>query len=190
MENFFKRLESYTEVRPTTAMTDIIMKIMIEVLSVLAIATKEIKQSRMKQLLRKFIGKTYIEGALRRLDRLTQEEARMSTSQVLKAIIKSMDEDTTGNESVAGVVYDGKDVEVAMQEKVKDVDKAKCSLSPKLISPYGTAYGSEKDDPPPLYTAPPTYGTPEIVSLLPGLGAAVETKDDKDKTTLDGYWDL
>ena len=32
---------------------------------------------------------------------------------------------------------DGKDVEVAMQEKVKDVDKAKCSLSPKLISPYG-----------------------------------------------------
>ena len=46
IESFFKRLESYTEVRPTAAMTDVIVKIMIEVLSILAIATKEIKQGR------------------------------------------------------------------------------------------------------------------------------------------------
>ena len=46
IEGFFKRLESYTEVRPTTAMTDVIAKITIEVLSILAIATKEIKQGR------------------------------------------------------------------------------------------------------------------------------------------------
>ena len=42
IENFFKRLESYTEVPPTTAMTDIIVKIMVEVLNIFAIATKEI----------------------------------------------------------------------------------------------------------------------------------------------------
>jgi hypothetical protein len=46
IEGFFKRLESYTEVRPTAAMTDVIVKIMIEVLSILAIATTEIKQRR------------------------------------------------------------------------------------------------------------------------------------------------
>jgi len=46
IESFFKRLESYTRVPPTTAMTDVIVKIMIEVLSLLAIATKEIKQGR------------------------------------------------------------------------------------------------------------------------------------------------
>ena len=46
LESFFKRLESYTEVPPTTAMTDVIVKILIEVLSILAIATKEIKQGR------------------------------------------------------------------------------------------------------------------------------------------------
>ena len=46
IESFFKRLESYTEVPPTTAMADVIVKIMIEVLSILAIATKEIKQGR------------------------------------------------------------------------------------------------------------------------------------------------
>ena len=46
IEGFFKRLESYTEVRPTAAMTDVIVKIIIEVLSILAIATKQIKQGR------------------------------------------------------------------------------------------------------------------------------------------------
>ena len=46
IEGFFKRLDSYTEVPPTDAMTDAIVKIMTEVLSILGIATKEIKQSR------------------------------------------------------------------------------------------------------------------------------------------------
>ena len=46
IENFFKRLETYTEVKPNEAMTDIIVKIMVEVLNIFAIATKEIKQGR------------------------------------------------------------------------------------------------------------------------------------------------
>ena len=46
LEGFFKRLETYTEVRPTAAMTDVIVRIIIEVLSILAIATKQIKQGR------------------------------------------------------------------------------------------------------------------------------------------------
>ena len=46
MENFFRRLESYTEVPQTNMMTDIIVKIMVEVLNIFAIATKEMKQSR------------------------------------------------------------------------------------------------------------------------------------------------
>ncbi|KAH8978233.1 hypothetical protein EDB92DRAFT_606927 [Lactarius akahatsu] len=46
IENFFKRLESYTEVSPTDAMTDMIVKIMVEVLNIFAIATKEMKQGR------------------------------------------------------------------------------------------------------------------------------------------------
>jgi hypothetical protein len=46
IENFVRRLETYAEVPPTAEMMDIIMKIMVEVLSILAIATKETKQSR------------------------------------------------------------------------------------------------------------------------------------------------
>ena len=51
IENFFKRLDTYVEVPPTTGMTDIIVKIMVEVLSILSIATKEIKQTRASELI-------------------------------------------------------------------------------------------------------------------------------------------
>jgi hypothetical protein len=101
IENFFKRLETYTEVPATAAMTDIIVKIMAEVLNVFAIATKEIRQGRTSEVpirllyigstdglseryLKKLLGKTEIEDALKRLDKLTQEEALMATAQLLK----------------------------------------------------------------------------------------------------------
>ncbi|KAH9073579.1 hypothetical protein EDB83DRAFT_83863 [Lactarius deliciosus] len=84
IENFFKRLESYTTVQPTDAMTDILIKIMIEVLNIFAIATKEMRQSRAKRYLKKLIGKKEIEDALKRLDKLTQEEARMVAAEILK----------------------------------------------------------------------------------------------------------
>ena len=44
--HFLKRLEIYTTIPPTPIMTDIIVKIMAELLSVLALATKQIKQGR------------------------------------------------------------------------------------------------------------------------------------------------
>ena len=46
METFFQRLEIYTRVSPPPEMIDIIVKIMVEVLSILGIATKEMKQGR------------------------------------------------------------------------------------------------------------------------------------------------
>jgi len=44
--SFLKRLEIYTNIPPTPIMTDIIVKILLELLSVLALATKQIKQGR------------------------------------------------------------------------------------------------------------------------------------------------
>jgi hypothetical protein len=43
---FFRRLELYTKVEPTPEMMDMMVQITVEVLSVLGIATKEIKQGR------------------------------------------------------------------------------------------------------------------------------------------------
>ena len=100
IDNFIMRLESYKDVPPTSAMTDIIIKIMVEVISILSIATVEIKQGRRSELiaidfsllsdiclgkyLNKLLGKSDVDEALKRLDRLTQEEARMAIAEVLK----------------------------------------------------------------------------------------------------------
>ena len=46
IENIFRRLETYVDVPPTPGMTDVIVKVMVEVLCILGIATKEIKQNR------------------------------------------------------------------------------------------------------------------------------------------------
>ena len=49
VENFFQRLEVYTEVPPTPEMINMMVKIMVEILSILGITTKDIKQGRMSE---------------------------------------------------------------------------------------------------------------------------------------------
>jgi hypothetical protein len=46
---FFRRLEVYTDVPPTMEMMDTIILIMVEVLSILGVATKEIRRGRMSE---------------------------------------------------------------------------------------------------------------------------------------------
>ena len=46
IEHFLKRLDIYTKVPPTPAMTKIVVKIMVELLSTLALATKQIRQGQ------------------------------------------------------------------------------------------------------------------------------------------------
>jgi hypothetical protein len=50
IEHFFRRLEIYTGITPTPAMTDIVIEIMVEVLTILGIATKEVKRGRFSEL--------------------------------------------------------------------------------------------------------------------------------------------
>ncbi len=84
-------------------MVEIMVKIMVEVLFLLAIATKEVTQSKTSELtfrerrfllayqisetfLKKLVGRTDIEDALQRLDKLTADEVWMVAAQGLKAI--------------------------------------------------------------------------------------------------------
>jgi hypothetical protein len=46
IESYFQRLEIYTEVPPTMEMMDAIIQIIVAVLSIFGIATKEMKQGR------------------------------------------------------------------------------------------------------------------------------------------------
>ena len=50
IENVFRRLETYVGLPPTTEMTDIIVKVMVEILLILALVTKEIKQGKLSEL--------------------------------------------------------------------------------------------------------------------------------------------
>jgi hypothetical protein len=46
IENFLRRLDIYTKIPPTVAMTDMVIKILVELLSTLALATKQIEQGK------------------------------------------------------------------------------------------------------------------------------------------------
>ncbi|KAN0128638.1 hypothetical protein V8E53_013557 [Lactarius tabidus] len=111
IENFFKRLETYTSVPPTDAMTDIIVKIMVEVLNIFAIATKEMRRGRATKFLKKLIGKKEMEDALKRLDKLTQDEARMAAAEILKL--------------THIVMNDGKETKHVVQQLANSMDDAK-----------------------------------------------------------------
>ena len=101
IEHFFRRLETYISIKPSMAMTNMIVEIMVEVLNILALATKEVKRERLSEfLLHKFtifysyfylekffkrlVGNTDLEDSLQRLDRLTQEEALMASTAQLE----------------------------------------------------------------------------------------------------------
>jgi len=60
LDNFLKRLEIYTTVPPTPIMTEVIVKIMVELLSVLALASKQIKEGRFSRCIVAYIGRCSI----------------------------------------------------------------------------------------------------------------------------------
>ena len=89
-------------------MTDIITEIMVEVLTIFGIATKELRRGSasefsirclpnttelgVEKFLKRLAGRTDLEDSLKKLDRLTQEEARMALSEVLRVTHSVRDE--------------------------------------------------------------------------------------------------
>ena len=126
-------------------MTDIITDIMVEALSILAIATKDVKRGRLSELImeicdslltpcsEKYIkmmvasltGNTDIEDSLQRLDEWTQEEARMASAELLKVTHSVDDKVTVVDDRVRGVEGKVEDVHCDVQDvgnKVQGVD--------------------------------------------------------------------
>ncbi|KAH9069631.1 ankyrin repeat-containing domain protein [Lactarius deliciosus] len=103
IESFFVRLEIYTEVPLTPVMTEKMVQITVEILDILATATKEMEQSRAKTFLKKVAGWTDLEDGLKKLDKLTNEEVVMASVQVLKVTHKIDDKVTAVGEDVRSV---------------------------------------------------------------------------------------
>ena len=129
------RLEEYIHFRPTAAMVDIIVKIMAEVISILGIVTKEIRQSRTSmtfliditrkvdlcagKFLKKLAGRKEVEDAFERLDKLTPEEALMAAAETM-TVTRDIDDTVKDvDKRLEGVGSNVQDV----NERVKDVDK-------------------------------------------------------------------
>jgi len=47
IENFLSRIKIYTEIQPTPALTKTVIKILVELLGVLALAMKQVNQGRL-----------------------------------------------------------------------------------------------------------------------------------------------
>ena len=103
IEHFLNRLDVYIKVPPTVPMIEMIVKILVELLSILALATKQMKQGKpsesvfddilysltqcnAEKLAKKLLGDKDIEAVLKRLDRLTRDEARITATQTLEVI--------------------------------------------------------------------------------------------------------
>ncbi|KAF8487513.1 hypothetical protein DFH94DRAFT_29981 [Russula ochroleuca] len=128
IENFFIRLGTYVELPPTSEMTDIIVKVMVDVLLILALVTREIKQGKIKRFVKKLVGKSDIEDALRRLDKLTLEESRMAAAQGLRAthgvderVMSLGDEVRVANIKLDDVFDGGENVREELQKVARDV---------------------------------------------------------------------
>ena len=102
-------------------MSEVLVKIVIELLSILSIATKEVSRRRASEYLsktrdistftthvlselfaRKLLGRTDIEDALKKLDSLIQEEFQMVMVQVLK-VTTEVNDGTRRNRQVTTI---------------------------------------------------------------------------------------
>jgi len=100
-ENYLGRLRILTEI--PASMSGILIKIMMELLGVLGLATRQIKQGRFSEFIlttmvsswlmwcaenfaKKLLGENEVEAVLHRLDRLTMEESRMTAAQTMEVV--------------------------------------------------------------------------------------------------------
>ena len=56
IEHILYRLDIYTRITPTVALTELLVKILVELLSTLALATKEVKQGKPSESIFTFVS--------------------------------------------------------------------------------------------------------------------------------------
>jgi hypothetical protein len=175
MECFLKRLEKYIKVRPTAALIDVIVKIMVEVLSILGIVTEEIGRGKLsmcfrvdisanvdlraERFLTKLAGMRDVEDALRRLGKLTQEEVLMAAAEGL-AISREI------GDKVEGVDHKVSDIKRSLSFNLVTADRE------SLTSHQGMSYARtfESGSLPPIHLSISTLH-PMLITRVPQLGA-------------------
>ncbi|KAI0265236.1 hypothetical protein BGY98DRAFT_1181612 [Russula aff. rugulosa BPL654] len=147
MESFFQRLEIYTRVSPPPEMIDIIVRIMVEVISILGMATKEMKQGRMSRMVTaQVLEATHaVDDRVGRVgdgvldvsnmvagvdDRVARVDEKVAG---IDDMVARVDERVAGvddyvkaiDDQVAVVIDEGKETRVAIQRVADDMDQVK-----------------------------------------------------------------
>jgi hypothetical protein len=147
IESFFVRLEIYAEVPLTPAMTGKMVQITVEILDVLATATKEMGQSRASEFdlrlmlleadidsekfIKKLAGWTHLEDGLKKLEKLTNDEIAMASARLLKVTddidhgVRSVDKNVQAVKD--GVQLVGGNVK-AVDDKLQKIAEGRQSL--------------------------------------------------------------
>ena len=102
IKHFLMRLDIYTHIPHTPALDKMVVKIIMELLSTLALVTKELKQGwtskstpiegllpyaiHTENFAKKLFGEMDIEAVLQRLDQLTQDEVHTTAAEIFKVI--------------------------------------------------------------------------------------------------------
>jgi len=81
---FLHRLNRYIGMPLTDDLTELLAKIMAQLLSILALSTKAMTDRRLKKILKRLVGRTEVEDAVLRLDMLTKEENLMVAARNLE----------------------------------------------------------------------------------------------------------
>ena len=140
---FLQRLNQYVAAPLTPEMTELLARILAQVLSVLALSTKEIKERRISMLiclryrsladdsvekfLKRLIGKTAVEDGFQQLDLLTKEENLMTAACTLRVAsdiqhdARAIKEDTRGIKDIKDDTQDIKDDTRSIKEVTRDI---------------------------------------------------------------------
>jgi methyl-accepting chemotaxis protein len=130
---FLQRLNQYVASPLTPEMTELLAKIMAQVLSVLALSTKEIKERRIsmficfryspladdnaEKFMKRLIGKTEVEDGFQQLDMLTKEENLMTAACTLR-VASDIQHDTRAiKEDTRDIKDDARDI----KEDTRDI---------------------------------------------------------------------
>ncbi|KAI0272344.1 hypothetical protein BC834DRAFT_1030497, partial [Gloeopeniophorella convolvens] len=123
MSRFLERVTVYTRVEPIgPSMAEIIVKMMIGLLDILGLATKEIKQGRLRAFGKKLLGSRKIEDVVKRLDRLTLEGSRMSTTHILLIV-------HTLIENLKGVMTNAETSTVTLEDALASIQEVANSMN-------------------------------------------------------------
>jgi len=122
IEHFLNRLDIYTQIPPTPTIDEMVDKILVELISTLALVTKRLKQRRSSEsiltdvrlyshhavkFVKTFFKEKDIGAVLDRLDRLTQDEARTTAAHMLAIVhglVQNMKEFMDGEQSTQFVI--------------------------------------------------------------------------------------